>query len=384
MFFPVRSERRLRRFPWVTVLLIAANGLFFMLSMGALQRAQAAFSQVQQVGLGTLDDLMAAHPIVQAYLWPEHAQIHQYISYAFLHAGWLHLGGNMLFLWVFGTAVEDRLGRAAYLFFYLAMGVAAGLGHALLESQPVLGASGAVAGVTGLYLVLFPLARVRIVYWLIVVVGSVEVTGLVLIASRVALDALMQMVGHQGVAYIAHLTGYGAGFLVGLFLLGTRLLPREPYDLLSLLERGHRGRRFRQRARAELGVAGPPSASAQLANLLEAADRYDLPRTAALYRALRREQPGIEAALPEAVQLEIANYLMADAQYDEAAHAYDALLMHHPGSAHRAHVQLLLGLLSARYLGQAARAAELLAEASPHLSGDDQVLAREVMAELEL
>lgn len=383
MFFPVRSERRLRRFPWVTVLLIAANVAFFLLTVAAVDRAQLAFAEAQQaVGLGTLDDLKAAHPIVRAYLWPENAEIHQYLSYAFLHAGWLHLAGNMLFLWVFGTAVEDRLGRVAYLLFYLAMGVASGLGHALLETQPVLGASGAVAGVTGLYLVLFPLARVRIVYWLIVVVGSVEVTGLVLIASRVALDGVMQLAGHEGVAYIAHLTGYGAGFLVGLFLLGTRLLPREPYDLLALLERGRRGRRFRQRARSELGAAAPASASSRLASLLEAADRYDLPRTATLYRALRQEHPGIEAALPETVQLEIANYLMADAQYDQAAHAYEALLIHHPSSGHRAHVQLLLGLLCARYLGQPARAVELLAEASPHLTGADQALAREVMAEL--
>src|SRR5690606_12485309 len=135
------------------------------------------------------------------------------------------------FLWVFGNAVEDRLGRVGYLCFYLAGGVIAGLGHALMEPSPVLGASGAVAAVTGAYLVLFPLTNVTIVYFFFII-GAFEVSSMVLIFFRVVTDLVFHFLGIGDVAYMAHLAGYGFGFVIALGLLLGRMLPREPYDLL--------------------------------------------------------------------------------------------------------------------------------------------------------
>src|SRR5690606_30503901 len=119
----------------------------------------------QLMGIGMPIEMVAQHvPLAGYYLNPRAPELHQFLSYQFLHASWLHLLGNMLFLYVFGNSVEDRLGRAAYLLFYLAGGVMAGVGHAWLEAAPVLGASGAVAGVTGAFLALFPLSNITVVY----------------------------------------------------------------------------------------------------------------------------------------------------------------------------------------------------------------------------
>ena len=92
------------------------------------------------------------------YLW-------QFITYAFLHSGLLHIFGNMFFLYIFGNNVNDKLGHFGYLCFYLAGAVFSAVGHTLVSSNPVMGASGAVAAVTGAYLVLFPQTLITIVYW---------------------------------------------------------------------------------------------------------------------------------------------------------------------------------------------------------------------------
>ncbi|MEE9211062.1 MAG: rhomboid family intramembrane serine protease, partial [Phycisphaeraceae bacterium] len=205
MFFPIRTDRRLAHTPWVNYTLIAVNVLVFI-----LQIALSSPGRPQWFGHGLLD--------------PEAPSLHQFITYQFLHGSWEHLLGNMLFLYVFGNSVEDRLGKIGYLGFYLAGGVIAGFGHALLETTPVLGASGAICAVTGAYLALFPLSGVTIFYWFVFYVGTFEVSGIVLICFQIAQDLLFQLAGRGGVAYMAHLAGYAYGLLIGMGLLWCRLL----------------------------------------------------------------------------------------------------------------------------------------------------------------
>jgi membrane associated rhomboid family serine protease len=149
----------------------------------------------------------------------------------FLHAGILHIAGNMLFLWVFGNNVEDYLGPARYLVFYLLAGFAASFAHILTHSGaavPTVGASGAVAGVMGGYLVLFPHARVRVlvpifIIFTVIQMSAVAVLGLWFFYQF--LIGLQDAAGTNQVAWMAHVGGFVFGALA-IFLLGGR--PHRP------------------------------------------------------------------------------------------------------------------------------------------------------------
>ena len=139
----------------------------------------------------------------------------------FLHGSLLHIAGNMLFLWVFGNNVEDRLGKIRYVFFYLLAGVAATYAQSYVfpdSGVPLVGASGAVAGILGAYLLMFPRARVRSLVILIILITFVEVPAYVMIGLWFVMN-LLSSVGSisgtsTGVAYMAHVGGFLAGMLL--------------------------------------------------------------------------------------------------------------------------------------------------------------------------
>jgi membrane associated rhomboid family serine protease len=169
----------------------------------------------------------------------------------FLHGSWMHLIGNMLFLWIFGDNVEEALGHVRFLVFYLLCGIAAALGQALAGPEiqtPMVGASGAIAGVLGAYLLMFPHANVRTLVWFIVFVRLVNVPAWIMLG----LWFVMQVLGGLstperaggGVAFWAHI----AGFLAGI-------------ALLAMLRR--RNVTFLHGARTEPFALAPPAAFAQ-------------------------------------------------------------------------------------------------------------------------
>jgi membrane associated rhomboid family serine protease len=167
-------------------------------------------------------------------LWRQHLHVYQFVTYLFLHANILHICGNMLFLWVFGDAVNERLGHIAYLLFFLAGGILAGVGQVLTSGAPTLGASGAIAAVAGMFLVLAPLTNIRV--WFFFFIFSVP--SLLFVLFEIITFDLAGAVfpGHKDdVAHFAHLTGYTIGFTVGILLLALRLVPRDHYDLLALI-----------------------------------------------------------------------------------------------------------------------------------------------------
>jgi rhomboid family protein len=137
----------------------------------------------------------------------------------FLHGGWLHIGGNMLFLWVFGDNVEDAMGHGPFLLFYLICGVAANLIHILthpLSSDPTIGASGAIAGVLGAYLILYPRARVLCVVWLWIFLRFVWVPAVFFLPVWILFQlvaGLASLGGAQagGIAFWAHIGGFLSG-----------------------------------------------------------------------------------------------------------------------------------------------------------------------------
>ncbi|HEV8656661.1 MAG TPA: rhomboid family intramembrane serine protease [Candidatus Limnocylindria bacterium] len=147
------------------------------------------------------------------------------VSHMFLHGGWLHVLGNMLYLWIFGDNVEDRLGSAQYLVFYLLCGIVAAIGQGLISPSPMVGASGAIAGVLAAYLVMFPTARVSTLVFLGLFITIVEVPALIVIGMFIVLQILegvaeLRISGHaasQNIAYFAHLAGFAAGLLLLVF-----------------------------------------------------------------------------------------------------------------------------------------------------------------------
>jgi membrane associated rhomboid family serine protease len=377
MFFPIRSDRRLQHTPWVNYTLIAVNVFVFMLTM------RAGGAETAQVARFILD--------------PENPTLVQFFTYQFLHHDWMHILGNMVFLYVFGNSVEDRLGKVGYLSFYLAGGVIAALGYCLMETTPILGASGSIAAVTGAYLALFPLSDITIVYFFIFI-GTFEISSVWLILFQVGENLVLDLTSRDNVAYLAHLAGYCFGFGVGMSLLWSRLLPREPYDLLSMLDLYRRRRQFASLTRSGYSpwqAAPPPSTAAAAAppdprqtrimdlrsRIHDALTAHDPSAATRLYDQLLKIDP--DQALNQQTQLDLANQFMAEGQHASAARAYELFLRTYGTYSEREQVQLILGLIYARYLHQKPRASELLTLALPRLSDPAQrTLAQQTLAEL--
>ena len=408
LFFPLGTDRPLRSTPWLTYALIALNILIFLVTERSILALGDQMIQLQEsLGAGLQrPDLLAGwneNLVYTSYLQPAYPRLHQFFTYQFLHQDLWHLGGNMIFLYAFGCAVEDRLGKLPYLLFYLAGGVLAGWAHVLTSTSPVLGASGSVAAVTGIFLALFPRVDVTIWYWFLVMIGRFEVSAVVLILFRVGQDLLFNLSGIGNVAYEAHLAGYLVGFLTGMTLLFTRLLPGEPEDMLSVLEHRRRRAAFQKvsrsgpsvwdtpgggKAGAPGGPDAPPPTPAEAERMRSRAavtallESPDAPAQAAdAWEDLQRRHPG--EVLPPGPQLDAGNLLMAAGRHAAAAAAYESFLAKYPRNAEAPRVALLAALVQTRYLGQPARAIELLEPAAEKLPGADRGLADTVLAEAQ-
>jgi membrane associated rhomboid family serine protease len=386
MFIPIRSDRPLRATPYVNYALIAINIVVFGVTYNLLRSDEPTF--VRDLLLNKWLYSTPESGVIVTKIW-------QFITYQFLHGSPMHLIGNLIFLWVFGNAVEDRLGKVGYLFFYLAMGVLAGLGHWLTSDASVLGASGSIAGVTGAYLALFPRTRITFLYFFFLI-GAFEVPAMVVVLFYFVKDLFFFGAGlGGGVAYTAHLAGNLAGFAVGMALLGPRLLPREPYDLFSLWTHKRRRDKFKKIVKQgqqawEHSAAGPandkpltPEQQAvidQRQAVSRAIGNHDMDQAARLYLELNQKHG--DQALSQRQQFELANHLAGLGHHADAAKAYELLLRTYPRHDDRAHAQLMLGLINARYLGKPNDAKPLLQEASQRLQGDDAALARQLLAEV--
>jgi membrane associated rhomboid family serine protease len=208
---PFKVDNPSRTFPLVTVGLIIANVIVFIWEMttpiegeqiavlyGAIPHNLITFRSVQMVS-----------PLASVF------------TSMFLHGGFFHIAGNMLYLWIFGDNVEDELGHFRFLLFYLFSGVVAAYGNALTDPQslvPMIGASGAISGVLGAYILLFPRARVHTLiffgfFWQVVRIPAVLVIGfwfLIQVLSGLLSAGALQ---HGGVAWFAHVGGFLAGLL---------------------------------------------------------------------------------------------------------------------------------------------------------------------------
>ncbi len=216
---PVGDDDNARRLtPVVTYVLIALNVLFFL------------------VELNSGDAFIERWAFVPSrFLADPAGDFATLFTSMFMHAGWLHLGGNMLYLWIFGDNVEDRLGHALFFIFYILCGLAATFAQTIVapgSDVPNLGASGAIAGVLGAYIVMFPHGRVNVLLGrAIVPMSALIVIGFWIVLqvfSQIGAFAASSQTG-GGVAYMAHIGGFIGGVILT-FLLGggRRALPPTP------------------------------------------------------------------------------------------------------------------------------------------------------------
>src|SRR5512145_377023 len=226
--FPIGDENDHAGIAFVTIGLIVANALAFLNEINRPEQALQAFIFAwgvvpREFAVGT--DLP---PLIPFPYWST------LLTSMFLHGGWGHLGGNMLFLWIFGDNIEHRIGHLRFILFYLVCGIAAGIAHNVFNSGsmiPTVGASGAISGVLGGYLLLFPRNRVYVMTWGgVAAVPAVLMLGLWILLQFVnGVGSVAETPETGGVAYLAHIGGFAAGMILApLFTVGRTVPARLP------------------------------------------------------------------------------------------------------------------------------------------------------------
>jgi membrane associated rhomboid family serine protease len=153
------------------------------------------------------------------------------LGYMWLHIGFLHIIFNLIFLWVFGNAVCSKLGDVLYLPVYIGAGLVAAVVHLMFDDRVTVGASGAIYGIIGIYLVLYPFNSIKSLLWFVAYIRCIKIAGLWVILSRIVLDVLGAVSGYtEGAAYFAHIGGFVGGIILALILLKTRLVTRDSMD----------------------------------------------------------------------------------------------------------------------------------------------------------
>lgn len=386
---PISTDTPIRRTPWVNYILIAVNVAIFVIPW--------LFS-------GTASGAMSPNDRLREWgaLQGDMPQLYQFFSYQFFHGNFAHIAGNMLFLWVFGNAVNAKMGHGPYLLFYLAGGVFAAVGYGLIHDHSMIGASGSIAAVTTAYLALFPLSQIRLLY-IYFVIGEFELPSWVMICLKLILwDNVLapQMVGGgpgaSNVAFDAHLAGYAFGFCVIAVMLATRVLPRDQFDIVALWRRwlvrrgvplpagkaaparpvrspvrqGPYARKARPVSAKEVVISDPrvDQITELRMEIVEALGHADRDRAAEKYQQLI--EVDARQVLPQTQQLEVANQLVGMNRLPQAAAAYEKYLSHYASTGEADHVRLLLGIIYARDLQQYELAAEHLTQARPRITDE--------------
>jgi membrane associated rhomboid family serine protease len=213
---PIKDDIPTKRTPIVTIALIVINCLVFLFEFAHGDRGFAYFTQVG--GLIPVEFTTGVELTPQA---PVSSLVNLFTS-MFMHGGLLHLGGNMLYLWIFGNNIEDRLGRVKFVLFYLASGIVAALAFiatAPKSDVPMIGASGAIAGILGAYLVSYPHARVVTVLFVFYFIRIARIPALFVLGFWFVLQVFnglpaLGSSGGGGVAWFAHIGGFLFGLVV--------------------------------------------------------------------------------------------------------------------------------------------------------------------------
>lgn len=383
MLLPIRTSIRPRQTPYANYALIALNIMVYLV----------------QFTVDPYSGRPAYRPWVHhLVLVPAHWRVWQFLTYAFLHAHVLHILGNMFFLYMFGNAVNDKLGHTKYLCFYLAGAMFSGAGHALLNLNSMamtLGASGAVAAVTGAYLVLFPHTLITVLYWFIFI-GTLDIPAIWFIGLKLILIDNLLAASADGVAYDAHIAGYLYGIGIMVLCVAMGWIQKSQFDLWALIQQWNRRRQYRdavsqgynpfaadaeapgkRRVKARAVPKTPEQleresqVQAMRQTITTRINEHNLASAAQAYLELiRLDDSQVIAHKP---LLDIANQLASEGHYADSAMAYEKFLQHYRQYEFLDQVMLMLGLIYARYLDQPDRAIEILTQASDRLTDSGQL-----------
>ncbi len=207
-FFPISDDNESNSKPYICYCLIGICCFIFLwqsaLPINLNQSAIYNFGVIPAAVLGDQQGLI--HPYLTIF------------TSMFMHGGWMHLIGNMVFLWIFGDNIEDSMGHKKFLVFYLFSGIFAALLQASIDpssSIPMIGASGAIAGLLGAYLVLHPRANVNVLFWLFIFITVIKVPAFIVLSIWIVSQFFSASMGSEGgVAYFAHIGGFIAGALL--------------------------------------------------------------------------------------------------------------------------------------------------------------------------
>ena len=383
MLLPIRTSIRPRQTPYANYALIALNVLVYVMQFTV--------------------DPYTGRPVYRPWvnslmLVPAQWRYWQFLTYAFLHANMWHIVGNMYFLYIFGNSVNDKLGHAKYLCFYLAGAIFSGMGHALININsvaPTLGASGAVAAVTGAYLVLFPQTLITVLYWFIFI-GTLEIPAIWFIGLKLILIDNMLVASGSGVAYDAHISGYVYGIGIMVICVAAGWIQKSQYDLWAMIHQWNRRRQYRDVVSkgydpygVDTGTTGRRQVRARVVpktpEQLEKESQVQALRQTITTRINERNLGGAAQAYLDLMDadssyliahkplLDVANQLASEGRYTESAMAYDQFLRHYKNYESLDQVMLMLGLIYARYLDQPDRAIEILTQASKRLTDSGQL-----------
>jgi membrane associated rhomboid family serine protease len=244
IILPWKVDVPFERLPVTNWLLIASVAVVFILEMAWLSNHSYFITDIDP----EQEESAQSDPTpFDPYVMRGFSNIRGLFGHMWLHDGFLHIFGNMLFLWIFGNAVCQKIGNGIYLPVYLLAGLAAATGQRLFSEHPMIGASGAVNGIVGMYLVFFPMNDITCLFSLFPMVPlvyawgfrSITVSGIWVILLWLAFDIYRAMAGGGPVAYIAHLGGFAAGFGLGFLLLLTKQVKMERYErsLLQIIRR---------------------------------------------------------------------------------------------------------------------------------------------------
>ena len=201
---PLKDENPTKNFPFITMVFIVSNTLIFLYQTSLPMGNAIAFENFGLIPAHLLESPVRTYPTIYSSM--------------FLHSGVGHLAGNMLYLWIFGNNIEDVLGKFRFIIFYLVCGTLASMGHIFTDIQsntPMIGASGAISGILGAYLVLFPFARVKTLIFLGFLITIVRVPAIILLVIWMLIQVFSGVVASDGgIAWFAHIGGFIAGMLL--------------------------------------------------------------------------------------------------------------------------------------------------------------------------
>ena len=220
---PLNDNNPTRTTPYVVYGLIVLNVLIFLYELALMGQGEAALNQFFQTWA------IVPRELTDSFTGRSMAPFGEWltlISSQFLHGGWAHLGGNMLYLWIFGNNIEDQLGHSRFVVFYLASGALAGLAQWVFapgSPVPTLGASGAIAGVMGAYIIRFPKAQILTLLPLVFIFTTVKIPAIFFLGWWLIQQAFYGVaslgvsadMGSGGVAYWAHAGGFVIGMVLG-------------------------------------------------------------------------------------------------------------------------------------------------------------------------